>query len=350
MENATKEMLLKVRKNGSFPSTASGKKITEALTAIGWTVEKTIFGEETRKMPIASPNDVTANNNHAYNTAEYEWIDGEREVITPYNINSLIAFRNTLIEMPKIENAKKLKAGDVYVTDISEITPYSDEEFHKGMGEFNYKVLVVTRGHKVTAKNGNSIEISKLNGYNLSTFFRDNSLKTDVCEALGMVSYEEERKAATVRTDDNIGTCGCCGGTFKLNKDGRMVNHGFTRPGYGYNEGKCMGEKLLPYEKSAEGAVAGRENEINAKAFFENKLISLEHKTELPHTTGWGNNKKTEMITEESVHWKGVYSNFKRMYENAIKHAESNIEWLEKRIENWEPRLLPDEIKAAAKA
>lgn len=52
----------------------------------------------------------------------------------------------------------------------------------------------------------------------------------------------------------NAGTCPICTGIWMLVKTGlnkgRLVNHGFMRPGEGWQTDGCFGEKALPYEKS----------------------------------------------------------------------------------------------------
>ena len=48
----------------------------------------------------------------------------------------------------------------------------------------------------------------------------------------------------------NAGTCGICGKLWMLDRQGRLVNHGFQRPGWGYQTSGCFGEKTEPYEKS----------------------------------------------------------------------------------------------------
>lgn len=53
----------------------------------------------------------------------------------------------------------------------------------------------------------------------------------------------------------NAGTCGVCGRLMRINKHGRIVNHGFTRPGYGYLIGGCFGVGYRPYNKSPQSCV-----------------------------------------------------------------------------------------------
>jgi len=50
-------------------------------------------------------------------------------------------------------------------------------------------------------------------------------------------------------TEDFIGTCQACFGEFKVNeKSGRVVLHGYTRPGIGFVVGNCPGHDHAPFE------------------------------------------------------------------------------------------------------
>jgi len=49
-----------------------------------------------------------------------------------------------------------------------------------------------------------------------------------------------------------VGTCAVCDKVQKL-RNGRMVHHGYLRPGYGSIYGTCAGSKQPPYEVSPEG-------------------------------------------------------------------------------------------------
>jgi hypothetical protein len=49
-----------------------------------------------------------------------------------------------------------------------------------------------------------------------------------------------------------VGHCPVCEGAFKV-RDGKMVHHGFKRPGDGSIHGDCFGVGLPPYECSPEG-------------------------------------------------------------------------------------------------
>lgn len=52
-----------------------------------------------------------------------------------------------------------------------------------------------------------------------------------------------------------IGNCPCCEGDFKLN-GGKLVHHGYLRPGDGYIHGDCFSVGLTPHETSPDTAKA----------------------------------------------------------------------------------------------
>lgn len=56
-----------------------------------------------------------------------------------------------------------------------------------------------------------------------------------------------------VKAAEFQGTCAVCQGTFKV-RDGKMVLHGYQRPGDGYIDGRCWGEGAVPWELSPEAA------------------------------------------------------------------------------------------------
>lgn len=55
----------------------------------------------------------------------------------------------------------------------------------------------------------------------------------------------------------HYGTCSVCFGQFKVEpKSGKMVDHGYKRPGHGEQVGQCPGVGFEPYEVSSKGTQA----------------------------------------------------------------------------------------------
>ena len=54
-----------------------------------------------------------------------------------------------------------------------------------------------------------------------------------------------------------IGTCGVCGRSIKV-RNGKLVHHGYSRPGTGFIEGDCFAVGAEPYERSLTATTAYR--------------------------------------------------------------------------------------------
>lgn len=58
-----------------------------------------------------------------------------------------------------------------------------------------------------------------------------------------------------VNPDQVRGTCPCCFSTQAV-RDGKMVHHGYQRPGSGFQTASCMGIRFKPFERSVAGTEA----------------------------------------------------------------------------------------------
>lgn len=81
-----------------------------------------------------------------------------------------------------------------------------------------------------------------------------------VSELLGMPTYEDEQAEKVmygVQYDlNNAGICPVCFRVQKLDENGKMVSHGYRRPGDGQNHGNCFGVGYVPLEVSPVGSRA----------------------------------------------------------------------------------------------
>lgn len=136
---------------------------------------------------------------------------------------------------------------------------------------------------------------------------RETRFKQQVLEALGM----DEHKKAVPRTEANTGSCPACFRNVKLKWSGSsptMVNHGFKRPGWGYQMGNCMGVGFPPFELSPRGT--------------QHLVETLEkHRTELENDP----NPKAPRTIARTIEW-----------------ISSDILRLEKLIADWKEEPLPD--------
>lgn len=69
------------------------------------------------------------------------------------------------------------------------------------------------------------------------------------------------------------GTCQGCFGSYALTSDQHLVHHGYTRPGYGYIVGDCVGTGHEPYELSCETSKEWRQK--IAEFFLPNQELHL---------------------------------------------------------------------------
>lgn len=151
----------------------------------------------------------------------------------------------------------------------------------------------------ITAPNGESFNLVKQQGYKRVTFYdfapwaKKQGLMQQVLDKLGMPDIETEREARSVRKEENIGTCACCFGMFKLTKTETklMVLHGYKRPGYGYIIGNCPGVEFQPYELSCEGTKAMLNLASNHLNALQMKVTKLKAKPEMFVATRFGEPK-----------------------------------------------------------
>lgn len=126
-----------------------------------------------------------------------------------------------------------------------------------------------------------------------------------------------------------IGTCTACQRQIKV-RDGRLVHHGYQRPGHGHIEGDCFGVGYEPHEVSPK----------LAKDYLA--MVKLSIKEREAHIV------RLEAMLEELPKWpKTPDYDRERHLKNVRYQAQSILEWardevprLEALIQAWEPRDL----------
>jgi hypothetical protein len=84
-----------------------------------------------------------------------------------------------------------------------------------------------------------------------------------------------------VNPDKIVGTCGVCQRAIAVGPDGKMVHHGYERPGYGYQTDSCNGIRFRPLEVSPEGLEWVIEVTTAQEANLANALETRDVLTEL---------------------------------------------------------------------
>lgn len=155
-----------------------------------------------------------------------------------------------------------------------------------------------------------------------------------------------------------IGNCQICEGDQKLH-DGRMVHHGYSRPGDGFIHGDCPGVSAPPYETSCDLLKT-------VKALAEQDLVAREGRLaklkagEVTHFTRGKDQYTTRgrvFVVEEYVAGVTEPYLFERELrsltwecERGVEQTKAAIERFARRIESWKPAPVRTVEEEAAKA
>lgn len=149
---------------------------------------------------------------------------------------------------------------------------------------------------------------------------------------------------AADRTINNTGTCGACDGNVKRDARGRMVHHGYTRPGYGYIVGDCPGVGQLPHELSPEAAQRMLSALLHAISSVEDALAKAKagKVVRLTRKRGYGHNEREEVIEPGHADWDYMLRSHIHSLESELTYlTRRRDEWIRK-IRDWTCQPLPD--------
>jgi hypothetical protein len=153
-------------------------------------------------------------------------------------------------------------------------------------------------------------------------------------------------KTGTVRR--YVGECQICEGQFKV-QDGRVVLHGYKRPGHGYIVGECMGRNEAPYELSCEAIPpwlrACESNMMNVARYLDDLKSGKLDRFFMPkggYTDRGYTSKPFEAVRSElnAYTWKTNLEHHTHDAERQFKFWSDEVERLRKRIDNWKLRPL----------
>lgn len=164
-----------------------------------------------------------------------------------------------------------------------------------------------------------------------------------------------------------LGNCQICEGDQKL-LDGRMVHHGYRRPGHGHIVGDCPGVGEVPYEVSCDLIKSYKAGLENFLAEQEKRLDAIKsgQVTRFTRTQRVGSswNRKLETIeyvlgVTEPHKFASALETLKWEVEGQIRQVKFDIERCARRIAAWKPMPIRtveeeqrknDEARAARKA
>lgn len=359
MSEKTKGLLLKFRKG----ATASfGLKDYETVLAAvgGWKVEKVVevvFPEEVprgfeaevfpaergvlRGCRMDGPADAWVPAFGAY-LAKGDSLKEARAAVA--------ALREKLLGMvvPAVPAKAKKNAG--YVLEVGEI---AEEKTSFGGFDIRFPVKLAwaAEGVRFTAPGGASLTELREPGYRRVTFYKTdaflkaNGLLEEVLAVLDMPAHEP----ADPRTLENTGTCGCCGGNYKL-RDGRLVLHGYERPGYGYVLGSCFGVGYEPHEVSPKCAADFLAKVLLPAKAAKEAFIAKLNAGEITELTG-GSRLKPVTVKVGEKGWAEALNATLGNAESELESIARDVEVFTARVAEWKPDLMPlEKMKAVFEA
>lgn len=131
-----------------------------------------------------------------------------------------------------------------------------------------------------------------------------------------------------------LGSCPVCEGDFKV-REGRVVHHGFTRPGDGMIHGDCFAVGYEPYERSTKGC-EDYQAKMGGQLFgLEDALLKLPTRTYF-----FEYNWRREIVeyalgVTDLYTWKRVIQSREGELKQHIRQTKLEIERMTKRIADW---------------
>jgi hypothetical protein len=145
-----------------------------------------------------------------------------------------------------------------------------------------------------------------------------------------------------------MSTCQICGRTIKANT-GTIALHGYTRPGDGWQTAPCYGARFQPYEVSCSAIQPAidiitafiAERKAYQADFLETPPASYTVKNRYPLSGNKEVLKPENFNPSQSVSFRDeyamAYSHEKSQLITAIKYAEIDLIYLQKRLSDWKP-------------
>ncbi len=141
-----------------------------------------------------------------------------------------------------------------------------------------------------------------------------------------------------------LGHCQYCNGIFKLHA-GKLVHHGYKRPGTGEIEGDCRGVKLLPYEVSCEDTKRFQ-GEVRARLYGEQEYLrklQAGEVTEIIEISFW--EKKTITHKKGDERWSLILQNRIDHQKSVVRLVQLEHERLTAMVDGWKkaPLIVEEE-------
>lgn len=243
--------------------------------------------------------------------------------------------RNTLVKA-----VEELKQGSRNLRlDVSEIkTDKTDPDFAGARWSIEIYVERLAKALEITSPNGESFDlVMKNRGHDLPDFYEwaeSTDFFSQIANILGMNVWVNpaDREYVYTREGVIVGHCAICGRE-QATKKGKMVRHGYQRPGVGYLVGMCFGAYEDAYEISPDACKKWIPELRRVIDTAQERLDGIENGNIVP--VYQEKHGRQERIVQGDHQYKKYLDMETRSLETAIKYASSDIERMETKIANW---------------
>lgn len=349
------ELLGKLRKGADASLTmAQAVAVAEAL---GWTVEP-VAHVAPAKDHGSQPHTISESFLHGREPSPDLDVDGGETAAEAESRRAWMAGR-ALPSRPE-----QLPIGETAIYGVSSIHTYAD-----GRSHFTYGEVVGVAALRFTDTRGNTQifwpsgqyrrygkTVISMPSFDFVRWAKSaSSWLDDINRFLGTEAHAPAEK----RTREGTGTCWDCWRNIKMDPSGRMVHHGFQRPGDGQIHGDCMGVGTVPYEVSREAgevALAGWKKSLNHQlsmvaAFKSGEITEIKiagltwrspDKTCKPSgDAGWQTRDEGDVRWMNNLAWQDLVNAKVKVHEQAADEAEREVRLYEHAVETWRVRPLP---------
>lgn len=229
---------------------------------------------------------------------------------------------------------------------------FNAKRWTEALGELGYVVAFQGHGRDrkilVTNGDGEMFEDYCKGFYKLGKWLSDRGIKAAASKALGMPTVEDEKAEKENKARDwvNTGTCAICGMNVKM-REGKLVLHGYQRPGWGSIQGSCFGVNWPPYETSNGVCLAymldckdhlkltgAKLVEVCAEDYAEDYYVRANHRRD-----------PAVAVKKGEPRWHNLWENNKISLASKIRGLKSDIVIIDQRIKDWKPSAkMPEEI------
>jgi hypothetical protein len=257
-------------------------------------------------------------------------------------------------QVAELPDPKKAKPDDYFVMHLTQPEPQKDKD---GETEWvwSFDLYRKCKGYHITAPDGQSFDVcgpTQVLGYggtkDFDAFFKwalaNTDLEAEVNARLGLTKHLKAAERPRIPVGgQTIGTCAICMRQ-QVVRGGRMVLHGYQRPGHGYVIGNCFGVDHQPYETSAEACEAYIPVLKHHREQYQQRLADLNagkinefRQTKRNYRTG---RDETVLIQKGDPDFDQVLKAHIKQCGEQIGYINLDLQTMQERIDNWKPGTL----------